>query len=182
MNGTSLARGLISLITLLAFQLVSYVCMRWRRLRLPPYADASSQISSHYGKTLENAINSPPLVIAFRGRPLEKVMRNHRVSRTDLNGALRRANVWHISEVEAVIIEPTGSFSIYKRADRPEGVEPDVLLDVPGYRRLVEHFDEKKQESVVNLVPGEKRDGKLGTDREVERARDAANDIAADEA
>lgn len=109
-------------------------------------------------------------------------MRNHRVSRTDLNGALRRANVWHISEIEAVIIEPTGSFSIYKRADRPDGVEPEVLLDVPGYRRLVEHFDEKKKESVVNLVPGEKRNGKLGTDREVERARDAANDIAASEA
>ena len=67
-------------------------------------------------------------------------MRKHRISTTDLNGALRQRNIWNISEVEAVIIESTGNFSIYKRADMPLDIEPQVLLDVPGYQKLVEHF------------------------------------------
>jgi hypothetical protein len=70
-------------------------------------------------------------------------MRKHRISTTDLNGALRQQNIWNISEVEAVIIESTGNFSIYKRADMPLDIEPQVLLDVPGYQKLVERFGDE---------------------------------------
>ena len=101
----------------------------------------SSQLSSNYGDVLERAINAPPLVIAFRGRALDKVMHHHRVSRSDLNASMRKFGIWNISQVEAVIIEPTGDFSVYKQDDCPDGVVPEVLMAVPGYRRLVEHFD-----------------------------------------
>lgn len=139
----------------------------------------------------EHAFNSPPLVIAFRGRALSKVMRKHRISQTDLNGALRREGIWHIKEVEAVIIEPTGSFSIYKRCNRPKDCDPEVLLDVPGYKRLVEHFDkedssseksEKYDKTLTSLNPPIRKDGKLGTDQEVKKGREEANEIAAEEA
>jgi len=56
------------------------------------------------GNFLEKAIQSPPLVIAFRGQALTKVMRIHRISATDLNSALRKEKIWNIKEVEAVII------------------------------------------------------------------------------
>lgn len=130
--------------------------------------ETSSQISSHYGKGLEHLMNSPPLVIAFRGHALMKVMKKHRISVSDLNGALRRSNVWNICEIEAVIIEPTGQFSIYKRADMPKDYEAEVLMDVPGYKRLVEHFDLDQE--------------KQGTQAEVGQQRERANDIAATEA
>jgi hypothetical protein len=141
-------------------------------------------MSSHYGKVLERAFNSPPLVIAFRGRALTKVMRKHRISETDLNGALRREGIWNIKEVEAVIIEPTGSCSVYKRCNRPTDYDADVLLDVPGYRSLVEHFDndDGSEKTLSSLNPPMKGNGKLGTDREVAEGRDAANEIAAREA
>jgi uncharacterized membrane protein YcaP (DUF421 family) len=56
------------------------------------------------GNFLEHAIQSPPLVIAFRGQALTKVMKIHRISTTDLNSALRKEKIWNIKEVECVII------------------------------------------------------------------------------
>ncbi|ORX38233.1 hypothetical protein BD324DRAFT_620100 [Kockovaella imperatae] len=155
-NGTSLLRGLISLVTLLLFQLIL------------------SYMSSNYGSILEHAINAPPLVIAFRGRALDKVMAHHRVSKSDLNGALRRFGIWNISQIEAVIIEPTGEFTIYKQNDCPEGVNPEVLMDVPGYRRLVEHFD---KEGIAGCSTSKK-------DKQLNKKKDGqiANDLASREA
>lgn len=71
-------------------------------------------------------------------------MRKHRVSHSDLNGALRKARIWSLRQVEAVIIEPTGDFSIFKTDDLPDGVSPDVLMDVPGYKKLYESAAWKK--------------------------------------
>ena len=48
--------------------------------------------------------------------------------------------------MEAVIIEPTGMFSVYKRCNLPKDKEPDVLNDVPGYKALVEEDEEQQRE------------------------------------
>lgn len=90
------------------------------------------------GAFIEKTIASPPLVIAFRGQALTKVMKLHRISTTDLYSALRKEKIWHIREVECVIIgkfwadgvrrkpgthlsraESTGLFSVYKKCDYP---------------------------------------------------------------
>jgi hypothetical protein len=107
-------------------------------------------MSSHYGPTVEWCLNSPPLIIAFRGNSLDQVMRKHRISTSDLNGALRKKSIWHISEVEAVI-------------------EPQVLLDIPGYRKLVEHFDQEQDKNADNERNGKNQD---------QQAEETANDIA----
>ena len=139
----------------------------------------SSLLSSHCGKTIEQAINARPLVIAFRGHALDKVMRQHRVSKSDLNGALRKSGIWNISQIEVVIIEPTGDFTIYQRCQKPAGIEPEVLLEVPAYRRLVEHFDHDKMD---DLKPGSKHNGQQGSTEEIKAAQETANDIAAQQA
>ena len=120
-------------------------------------------------------MNSPPLIIAFRGKPLNQVMRKHRISTSDLNGALRQRSIWHISEVEAVIIESTGNFSIYKRADMPSDIEPQVLLDVPGYQKLVEHFDEEGSAKESSNQGPHSKDAQQGQE-------ESANEIAAEDA
>jgi uncharacterized membrane protein YcaP (DUF421 family) len=102
-------------------------------------------------------------------------MRRHRISTTDLNGALRQRNIWHISEVEAVIIESTGNFSIYKRSELPKDMEPQVLLDVPGYQKLVEHFDNES-----NGKQGGQ--GQKQSQSTLEQQERSANEIAAEEA
>jgi len=100
-------------------------------------------------------------------------MRKHRISTSDLNGALRQRSIWHISEVEAVIIESTGNFTVYKRADMPKNLEPQVLLDVPGYQKLVEHFDQENKGEQGST--GEKQNMNSGQE-------ESANEIAAEEA
>jgi hypothetical protein len=72
--------------------------------------------------------------------------------------------------VEAVIIESTGNFSIYKRSELPKDMEPQVLLDVPGYQKLVEHFD------------NESNDGQGGQEKKQGQGERSANEIPAEEA
>lgn len=103
-------------------------------------------------------------------------MRKHRISTSDLNGALRQKNIWHISEVEAVIIESTGTFSIYKRSEFPKDVEPQVLLAVPGYQKLAEHFEQENNEGQGSHKEEGPGQGTLSHEEE------SANAIAADEA
>lgn len=81
-NGTALVRGIVALFVLLFWQYItSYVAMRWPN-------------------RTGDLLISPALVIAYRGKALERIMHKHRVSYKDLNGALRAANVWNICEIE----------------------------------------------------------------------------------
>ncbi|GHJ86309.1 hypothetical protein NliqN6_2711 [Naganishia liquefaciens] len=122
-TGTSLTRGILSLCVLLFFQFFTSAC------------------SSNMGTFIERTIASPPLVITFRGQALTKVMKIHRISTTDLNSALRKENIWHIKEIECVIIESTGLFSVYKRCNYPQDYPPEVLLDIKGYKALHEKHE-----------------------------------------
>ena len=78
--------------------------------------------------------------------------------------------------MEAVIIESTGTFSIYKRSKYPKDVEPQVLLDVPGYQKLVEHFEKENNEGQGSHQEGESGKGTRSHEEE------SANEIAAEEA
>lgn len=69
---------------------------------------------------LSQVITAPALVIAYRGRALDKVMHKHRVSNEDLYSALRSKGVWDICQVEVVAIEPNGGFSIFLSKDYPK--------------------------------------------------------------
>lgn len=113
--GTSLTRGILSLIVLLFFQFFTQVppfspsfvrVTTYKHLARTLFSapDRRSLCSSNMGATFERIVASPPLVIAFRGHQLDKVMRQHRISKTDLNSALRKYGIWNIKEVECVII------------------------------------------------------------------------------
>lgn len=119
-----------------------------------PDQNGSSLIATRFEKQLANYVSAPAvrntssshsllligkqLLLAFRGEMLRGVMRKHRISVADLNGALRQKGVLNICQVEAVLIgasylvpvssaseqslthgctEPTGAFSIYLRKD-----------------------------------------------------------------
>ena len=84
-NGTPLARGVEALAVLASFQY------------------ASSFLATQFPSVAVLFISSP-LIIVFRGEELSHVMRTNRISRKDLNAALRSQKVWNVSECEAVII------------------------------------------------------------------------------
>lgn len=118
-NGTSLVRGMLAVFVLFFFQFVT------------------SWLCGHYPKS-GGWLASPPLIIAFRGEALTKVMEKHRISEGDLYSALRQSQIWSINDVEVVAIEPTGKYTIYKRSQYPKEGDPDVILNIPGYKKLRE--------------------------------------------
>lgn len=134
-NGNSLTRGLLALITMLGFQFIT------------------SHLSSNYKERLGPLLQGPPLVIAFRGQMLRRVMAKHRISTTDVNGALRAHGVLNVSQVDCMIIEANGAFSVFTRKDVDEaGVSPDVLMAVPAYRKLCEEAEELDKSSSTGIT------------------------------
>lgn len=79
-----------------------------------------SYLCTHFPRHAGRLLSPRPLVLAFRGEMLMKAMKTHRVSKSDLYSALRAKGVWNLCEVELVVIEPNGLFSIYLRKDFPE--------------------------------------------------------------
>jgi uncharacterized membrane protein YcaP (DUF421 family) len=148
-NGNSLARGMIGLCTILGFQyLMSFI-----GARLP---------SQHAW-----ILSSPPIIIAFRGKLLTKVMSRHRICLGDLYAFLRQKNILDLSEIECVFIEANGSFTIYTRAQVGDCKKVDVLLQVPSYKALCDDADERMVEN---------KEGKDG----VKNCDDRQNDLAGD--
>jgi len=126
-NGNSLARGSLGLATILGFQyLTSFV-----GARLPDHR--------------QWLMSSPPLIIAFRGKLLSKLIARHRISMSDFYVALRQRNVIAVREVECVFIEANGSFSVYLQKEVREVRLEDrgVLLQVPAYKALCLDWDER---------------------------------------
>lgn len=132
-NGNSLVRGILALWTMLTFQWII------------------SHITSHYKQRFEWIFSAPPLVVAFRGEFLRKTMAKHRISESDIYGALRQKGLLHIKQVEVVIIEANGAFSIFEM----EAVKEckwgcSALMKVPAYKALYEEAatnEVKKSES-----------------------------------
>ncbi|KAH0148840.1 hypothetical protein KCU67_g11290, partial [Aureobasidium melanogenum] len=80
-NGNSLVRGLLSLCTILGFQyLMSFI---------------GARLPAQHGWLL----TSPPIIIAFRGKLLTKVMVRHRICLGDFYASLRQKNVLDVSEL-----------------------------------------------------------------------------------
>jgi uncharacterized membrane protein YcaP (DUF421 family) len=120
-NGNSLTRGLLALGTMLGFQYLT------------------SMLATRFSHRLGWLFQSPPLVIAFRGEMLRKVMLDHRISITDFNASLRGHGLLNVCQIECAIIEPNGTISIFSTKDLQEAeVEPEVLMAVPAYRALCE--------------------------------------------
>lgn len=75
----------------------------------------------------EDAIGNDPKLLMRDGVILEDALAQTRVSRSDLIGKLREANVLHFSEVRAVVLEVTGDISVLHgdtlHDDLLEGVE-----------------------------------------------------------
>lgn len=126
-NGNSLVRGLIALATMLGFQYLT------------------SHISSRYHQRFEWIFHAPPLVVAFRGDYLHTVMAKHRISDSDIDAALRQQGLINIKQIEVIIIEANGTFSVFsEKAVFDTEWDPAALMAVPAYKALCEKADNHK--------------------------------------
>ncbi|QHQ36719.1 DUF421 domain-containing protein [Algicella marina] len=104
-NWSALAQALIAIATLLGVQ---YFVSRTRARR----------------DDFEGLIDNTPTLLMRDGEFLEAALTNTRTTRSDVIAKLREANVLHLSEVRAVVLEITGDISVL----HGESLD-DVLLD-----------------------------------------------------
>lgn len=111
LGGTvSLAEGVLALFVLVAMQ----VAISWAAVRFGVF---------------ERAINAEPTLLAHRGRVLEDALRRERMTVDELLAAVRSKGFPRVEDVEAVVLEADGTFSVLPR---PEREKPSALGDVVG--------------------------------------------------
>ena len=107
----SLARGLVALAVLILLQaFISWLTTKSERV--------------------ERFINGEPTLLFHRGRFLRDAMRAQRVTEDEILSAAREEGVADMGDVEAVVLETNGSFSVVHDDGTPK--RSPTLRDVPG--------------------------------------------------
>ncbi|MDT7829052.1 DUF421 domain-containing protein [Pricia sp. S334] len=78
---------------------------------------------------VENLATNTPILLMKDGEIFEKNLNKALVSRADLMGKLREANVLQLSEVRAVVFETTGDISVLHTTENTE-LEEVIMEDV----------------------------------------------------
>ena len=78
---------------------------------------------------VEALIKSEPALLLYRGRFLEGAMRRERLAQVEVLAAIRNQGIAGVEEVEAVVLETDGSFSVVRRTDAPAS----SLRNLDGY-------------------------------------------------
>jgi uncharacterized membrane protein YcaP (DUF421 family) len=84
-----------------------------------------------WSKRLEQIINGRPTLLVHRGRVLEDQLKRQRVTVEEVRAAVRVAGVPRLEEVDAVVLETDGVFSILREVPKTDK-ERTSLSDVEG--------------------------------------------------
>ncbi|QVL32841.1 DUF421 domain-containing protein [Telmatocola sphagniphila] len=75
-------------------------------------------MATYRSKTLESIIEGQPLVLIHNGHVLEKSMASAKLTRHELQAAMRLAGCAAYSDVQVAILENNGSISVVQHRDR----------------------------------------------------------------
>jgi uncharacterized membrane protein YcaP (DUF421 family) len=78
---------------------------------------------------VERWVKAQPRLLLFRGRLQKEALRQERVTESELRAALRARGITALEDVEAVVLETDGSFSVLEQ----RGSSTSALDDVRGY-------------------------------------------------
>jgi uncharacterized membrane protein YcaP (DUF421 family) len=79
--------------------------------------------------TVERWVKAQPRLLLFRGQLRQEALQQERVTESELRAALREQGITALEDVEAVVLETDGSFSVLKQ----RGSSASALADVEGY-------------------------------------------------
>lgn len=106
----SLAEGVVATALLIGLQfMITRLSVRFRRI--------------------ERLVKAQPTLLFSKGRFLEAAMSSQRVSEAEIRAAIRGAGVAAVEEIEAVVLETDGSFSVIKRAENLSRTALDDVAD-----------------------------------------------------
>ncbi|MDQ3547563.1 MAG: DUF421 domain-containing protein [Chloroflexota bacterium] len=81
--------------------------------------------------TFVNLVKSEPVLLVYEGQQLDGQMRRARVEEAAILQALRMQGIRSLDQVEAVVLETDGSFSVISKSDVPASVLRDLRLQAP---------------------------------------------------
>lgn len=94
-RGVALAEAVVAFLLLVALQ----YAVAWLQTRWPRFG---------------GAVTNPPVLLYYRGRFLRDAMRRQRVTEAELRAAVRKKRLGTLEEVEAVVLESSGAFSVIR--------------------------------------------------------------------
>lgn len=68
----------------------------------------------------QNLIRTEPFLLFYQGQFLKKKMRAHRITENELLQIVRSKGIGDLNEVDAIILESNGTFSVIKKATTGE--------------------------------------------------------------
>ncbi len=110
-SSTSLAQGILAIGLLVLFQFI----ITWISVR---------------SNIFQGWIKAEPTLLLFQGEFQHHALRHQRVTEGEVLAALRSKGIAGIEDVEAVILETDGSFSVIEKIKRASA---SALADVKGY-------------------------------------------------
>lgn len=84
-------------------------------------------------KTVIYAVDNQPLLLMRGSEILDENMKEAKVTEDDLRAKLREANVTHLSQVKAVVMEATGDISVLHNQDTEHTLDDLLLKNVRGW-------------------------------------------------
>ncbi len=63
-------------------------------------------------KFVKNLVASQPVLLVYKGEPLEAVMKKERIIMEDISAALRKNGIADLKKVDAVVLETTGDITV----------------------------------------------------------------------
>lgn len=110
-----LLMGIAPMLVLVSFEvIVSWACLRWRKLR--------------------RLVSGSPKIIIRSGEIDREMMQTLRFSLDDLMTALRSVGVFDISEVHTAVVETNGTVSVYQKTPCQPATKGDLQKDVQAKR------------------------------------------------
>jgi len=79
--------------------------------------------------TVERWVKAQPRLLLFQGQLQQEALQQERVTASELRAALRAQGITALEDVEAIVLETDGSFSVLKQ----RGSSSSALADVQGY-------------------------------------------------
>ncbi|MEQ9001552.1 MAG: DUF421 domain-containing protein [Coleofasciculus sp. B1-GNL1-01] len=111
-KGVSLAESVIAFLTLLSLQYV----VSWLTVRSSPF---------------QNVVTASPSLLYFRGQFLHKAMQQQRVTQVQLLAAVRENRIASLQNVEAIVMESTGTIAVIKKETVGEQTDTSALSNIP---------------------------------------------------
>ncbi len=108
---TSLAQGVLALALLIGLQYV----ITWLSVRTSWF---------------ERLIKATPTLIYYQGHFLDEPMKRQRVTTAEVRSAIRKSSIAQMDEVEAVVLETDGTFTVLESL--PDGEKAAALANVDG--------------------------------------------------